>query len=300
MFVEIAFGLETLVLIHMSGNAFLRSYQLLNSPSVATYILRDQFFNLLPSVKVKRGVLRNRFRNTFYVMALNEFFMDIFMYKFLWFPLKKIGTHLSFLSSKIGIVISTVSLITCSVIFQKWNPFTRDEYEYLPIVFATIGLMLVLNAFTIRKNPFVAWFMLALNHFWIALAVSHNETFNQWEIIYYLSGVFPASIAGLVILYILSRREKFDLNDYYGHGTSYKWLAFGFLISCLALMGFPVSLTFLGEDLMISHIRENQIMLMTIVAVDIMMVGISTIRIYTRVFMGPDHRWNITQANRFS
>ncbi|MGR8940279.1 MAG: proton-conducting transporter transmembrane domain-containing protein [Gammaproteobacteria bacterium] len=40
MFMELALGLETLVLVHFLGNAFLRCYQLLVSPSIVAHLLR--------------------------------------------------------------------------------------------------------------------------------------------------------------------------------------------------------------------------------------------------------------------
>jgi NADH-quinone oxidoreductase subunit L len=40
MFMELALGLETLVLIHFFGNTFLRCYQLLVSPSIVAHLLR--------------------------------------------------------------------------------------------------------------------------------------------------------------------------------------------------------------------------------------------------------------------
>ena len=45
IFVEIALGFEKLALVHIAGNAFLRTYQLLVSPSVVSYKIREQFYN---------------------------------------------------------------------------------------------------------------------------------------------------------------------------------------------------------------------------------------------------------------
>src|SRR6185295_9302897 len=45
IFIEVAAGLETLAMFHFAGNAFLRTYQLLVSPSVVTYLIREQFYN---------------------------------------------------------------------------------------------------------------------------------------------------------------------------------------------------------------------------------------------------------------
>ena len=45
IFVEIGFGWLNLALFHFCGNAFLRTYQLLVSPSVVSYLIREQFYD---------------------------------------------------------------------------------------------------------------------------------------------------------------------------------------------------------------------------------------------------------------
>jgi NADH-quinone oxidoreductase subunit L len=48
IFIELSFGLEILALVHFAGNAFLRTYQLLVSPSTVSYLIREQFYNFVP------------------------------------------------------------------------------------------------------------------------------------------------------------------------------------------------------------------------------------------------------------
>jgi len=48
IFIEVAAGFENLALCHFAGNAFLRTYQLLVSPSVVSYLIREQFYNYVP------------------------------------------------------------------------------------------------------------------------------------------------------------------------------------------------------------------------------------------------------------
>ena len=48
MFIEVALGFHWLVLIHFAGNAFLRTYQLLVSPSVLNYLVHHQYFHYHP------------------------------------------------------------------------------------------------------------------------------------------------------------------------------------------------------------------------------------------------------------
>lgn len=56
---------------------------------------------------------------------------------------------------------------------------------------------------------------------------------------------------------------------------------------CLGVSGFPITPTFIGEDLIFSHIHENQMLLAFFVALSTIIDGIAIIRIYARIFMGP-------------
>lgn len=298
MMVEVALGFETLALIHLTGNAFLRSYQLLVSPSVVTYKLRDQFFNYKPLAKSKLSVLQHKVANTMYVLALKEFHMDNYLYKYLWFPFKRLGHKFAFFNTKVAIGIAISGLAISSYLFYGNEYEHLAFHKYIPDVIGFIALAFVLRAFTIRKHPFEAWILLVLNHFWIALAISFNDHFNIVEIEYYLTGVIIAGVLGFIILKKLSKKEFFSLNDYYGHSIEHPIFSIIFLICSLALMGFPITTTFLGEDLLFSHIHIDQVLLMTLVAINFMLAGISIMRIYARVFMGPNHKWYKPEARR--
>jgi hypothetical protein len=52
-------------------------------------------------------------------------------------------------------------------------------------------------------------------------------------------------------------------------------------------MGFPISPTFIGEDLIFSHIRAEQFMLAFFNSMAFIMGGISVVRKYARLFLGP-------------
>ncbi|MDP3472056.1 MAG: hypothetical protein Q8S14_09305, partial [Algoriphagus sp.] len=59
-----------------------------------------------------------------------------------------------------------------------------------------------------------------------------------------------------------------------------------FLISSLGLMGFPLSPTFIGEDLLFSHIHQDQYLLAFLAALAFVMEGIASVRIFARLFLG--------------
>ncbi|MDP4809769.1 MAG: hypothetical protein NWR65_01425, partial [Saprospiraceae bacterium] len=47
IFIEVALGFHSLAIFHFAGNAFLRTYQLLVSPAVLSYLIHDQFFHFV-------------------------------------------------------------------------------------------------------------------------------------------------------------------------------------------------------------------------------------------------------------
>ena len=298
MMVEVALGFETLALFHLAGNAFLRSYQLLISPSIVTYMLRDQFFNFVGFKKSNFKPWQLKLYNTMYVLALKEFYMDNYIYKFLWFPLKKWGGKLSSLNTKAAVILFGVIGSGALYLLLFYDYEHLNFKEYIPDVFGVIALAFVLRAFTIRKHPFGAWILLILNHFLIAFAVSFNEHFNYIETVYYLSGVIEAGIIGLIVMYLLSKTEKFSLDNYYGHSIEHKYKAFIFLLSAVALGGFPITTTFLGEDLLFSHVHISQPFFMGMLAINYVVSGIAIMRIYTRIFLGPNHKWYRAEARR--
>jgi hypothetical protein len=53
------------------------------------------------------------------------------------------------------------------------------------------------------------------------------------------------------------------------------------------LTGFPISSTFLGEDLFFSHINPNQFALVIFISLSFIIDGLALIRLYSRLFLGP-------------
>jgi uncharacterized protein with PQ loop repeat len=158
---------------------------------------------------------------------------------------------------------------------------------YLPFVFSFIALLMVLKAFSERRSARLSWTLLIMNHFWMVLAIAENELFAWDEIAIYLSGVVVFGLSGLLIISYLKRETgQSGLFEYQGYVKRYPVLSFLFLISALGLMGFPISPTFLGEDLLYSHIGDDQFLLALFAAFAFVMEGIVTMRIFARLFMG--------------
>ncbi|EAZ95614.1 NADH dehydrogenase (quinone) [Flavobacteria bacterium BAL38] len=288
IFIEIALGFETLALIHFAGNAFLRTYQLLVSPSVVSYLIRDQFYNFKPREKAIEDSYPKKIEYTLYILALKEFNLEGFLNMVLWKPLKIIGKSLDFLNIKriyfFFIPIYVMGLITYK--FKLHLPYQMTNI--LPELFAFIGLVFVFKSFSERKSPFLAWILIVLNHFWIALAIVFNDKVSISEIAYYLAGIIVAGTVGYLALLQLRKLEnKILISQYLGHVYEHPKFAFFFLLATLGITGFPITTTFIGEDLIFSHIESNQLFLAFFIASSFVVSGIAGIRIYARLFLGP-------------
>lgn len=288
IFIEVALGLTDIALLHFAGNAFLRTYQLLVSPSVVTYLIREQFYNYTPRVDTFEDSLPKRLEYSFYILCLKEWNLDTFMYRFYWNPMKWAGKKLSFLTLRNVLMVGIPVLIAGFVgLFNIPEIPAAIQYR-LPGLLAFIGLMFSLKSFTERKNVKLSWILIVMNHFWIALAISFNEDFNFNVIVWYLSGVVIFGVVGFVCLRLLRILErKISLDRFHGHSFMYPGMALVFLLACLAVAGFPITPTFIGEDVILTHINSDQVFLAFSAAFSFIINGLAIIRIYARVFLGP-------------
>jgi len=288
IFIEVAAGFEDLALIHFAGNAFLRTYQLLVSPSVVTYLIREQFYNFIPRKHTIEDSLPRRIEYAIYVLCLKEWNLDSFMYRYLWNPLKSLGKQLDFLTLKRVIVFGIPAYLAGLFIVYNQEVIPEEIEHYFPYLFSFIALIIVLRAFTERRFVRMSWLLVIMTHFWIALAVAFNERFNFDQIHIYLSGIAIAGAIGFLLIQLLRNQEgRLDLNMFHGHSYKHPKFAILFLLCCLGISGFPISPTFIGEDLIFTHVHEDQPILAFVVALCFIIDGLAITRIYARVFLGP-------------
>jgi NADH:ubiquinone oxidoreductase subunit 5 (subunit L)/multisubunit Na+/H+ antiporter MnhA subunit len=300
IFVEIALGFESLALFHFAGNAFLRTYQLLVSPSVVSYLIREQFYSFEPRAKTIEDSLPKRIQHSIYVLCLKEWNLDTMLYEYFWNPLKWAGNKLNFINGRRLMLFFIPVFAFGYYAMKQTHVLPENLQEATPVVFASLGLILVFKSFTQRHSVRLAWILVIMNHCWIALAISFNEKFDQVENVLYLSGILIAGLIGYFTLQRLFRIEgKITLSRFQGLSETHPKIAFVFLLACLGLTGFPITPAFIGEDLIFSHIHENQFALAAIVSLSFILDGLAVIRIYARVFMGPNSKTHAEFSNRY-
>jgi len=301
IFIEVALGWENVALLHFAGNAFLRTYQLLVSPSVVTYLIREQFYNFTPRPLTFEDSFPRRIQNSFYILSLKEWNLDSMMYRYIWNPLKAAGNSFGNLSINKVLMFFIPAYALGIVCLLNKDLFSEELIHLLPIICGTIGLLMVLRAFTERRLARLSFLLIILNHFWIILAISFNEEITMHEIYLYMGGILISGAVGYVtLLKLLRLGEKIALDRFYGHSYNHPVSAFIFLLACLSIAGFPITPTFVGEDLIFTHIHHHQIILASILSLSFIMVGFAIIRIFARVFFGPHVKSPHVMAHRSS
>lgn len=286
MFVEVAAGLHWLVLFHMISNAFLRTYQLLISPSIAGYLVHDQFYYFVPPGASIPDTFMGRLRATIFVLSIKEWNMNATMTKYIWKPLKDIGRGLSFLDTMPPHIIAFVlTFITAGVIaLEALSIPVSPLAAYAAIV---MSILVFIRAYSTKRTPITAWNLIMLGHLFVMLFYSF-ATDSAWQYIFlYSIGIFAAFGAGHFCLsHLESRGESALLADYHGHSYEYPRLAFVFFIVCLGFMSFPITPSFLGQDILLSTIPVGSGLQVALYGVAYLLTGISIMRLYSKVFFG--------------
>ncbi len=196
MFIEVALGFHWLVLLHFAGNAFLRTYQLLVSPSVLNYLVHHQYFHYTPPKQQSVS----KIKASLYILGIKEWNLDSMMFTYLWNPFKWLGKQLSFLRSNILIGILAVAGIALLIIGYTNQNIIPSSGDALPLVLMSIALAVILFAFSFRQAALKAWIYLLTAHSFIIAAVLFNASHvNLIEIIFYISGVVLAFLLGVLL-----------------------------------------------------------------------------------------------------
>jgi len=298
MFIEVAIGWHWLVLIHFAGNAFLRTYQLLVSPSVLNYLVHHQYFHYIapkqkPVSKIKASL---------YMLGIKEWNLDSMMFTYLWSPFKWLGKQIQFLQSKIIIGILILAGLAMLILGYTKQIIIPSSGETLPVILMSIALAVILFAFSYRGSALRAWIYLLAGHLFIIAAVLFNAPhINPIEIVFYASGVLVAFVLGYFCLQkIKAIDNNISLNRFHGYVYEQETTGLLFLFAAISMIGFPVTAAFIGIDVLFTYVHSNQPLLISLMALCLIFIELSAFRILLRIFMGPHKKLNHPVAFRSS
>ncbi len=289
MFMTLALGLHTLVLVHFVCHALLRTYQLLISPSILSYLIHEQFYHfVLPPQKIGHNFL-GRLRSTLYVLAIKEWNMDRVMSDYLFRPLKTIGQITRPLS--VSLLYALFSLYCAVSVFAVTAAGSSSSALSLAgNVAVGLSILMYLRAFTVRGKMIVAWNLIFLGHLYSIAFFYYASPENLTPLLMYATGMGIAFVLGYGVLNFLQVKEKSSFANFHGHIYEYPRLGNFFFIVSLCFMAFPITPSFLGEDILLSTIHSEHILQVVLFGIAYVSSGIATIRLFAKVFFGPHQK----------
>ncbi len=298
IFIEVAMGWHVLALIHFAGNAFLRTYQLLVSPSVLNYLVHHQYFHYHPPQEKSISKLHA----ALYMLGIKEWNLDSMMHKYLWQPFKWLGTQFQFLKSTAAIILFTVLGIVAVLVSIYKPEFAASVNTTISAVLLAISLAIILFSFSFRGSAVKAWSYLLLAHLFIIAGVGIIAAhINTIEIVFYASGIVVAFALGL---YCLNKMKAIDndisLNNYHGYVYEEKYTALLFFLATIGMLGFPITAAFIGIDVLFTYVGDNQAIIIALLALCLIFIELASIRIFIRIFFGQHKKLNHPIAYRSS
>lgn len=287
MFIEVALGLYWLALIHFISNAFLRMYQLLISPSIVSYLVHDQFFYFVPPAQRIKNTLLGKLRATVYILSIKEWNMNTAMNRFLWRPLKSLGRVFAFLDKPSVQAVSFVLFLGSAIVAS--TALSTGAILVASTAAAVVSIAFYVRAYATKNSARLGWNLIMLGHLFgvIFLCLASG---GDWKyLVMYGVGVAVAFAAGHVCLWYLQARggESLILRDYHGLIYAFKKLGNMFFIICLLFMAFPISPSFLGQEILVSFIPGDNVFQVVLFCLTYLLAGVSIMRLYTKVFFGP-------------
>lgn len=283
MFIEVAAGLQWLALIHFVSNASLRTYQLLISPSVVSYLVHDQFFYFVPPPERIKNTLLGKLRATIYVLSVKEWNMNSVMSHYIWSPLKVIGRGFAFLDSVFAQAVFAVLFL----VVAELAAMSHGTKVTLSIGAAVVSILFYIRAYTTKNSAKTCWNLIALGHLFGVLFLGLASTGGQKYFVMYGVGVAAAFLLGHACLWYLQMRgESLTLKEYHGSMSAFRNLGHIFFILCLLFMAFPISPSFLGQDILLSLIPGSHALQITLFGIAYLIMGVSVMRLYIKLFFG--------------
>lgn len=289
MFIELAAGLHWLVLVHFASNAALRMYQLLISPSAVSYLVHDQFFYFVPPAHSIKDTLLGKLRATMYILSIKEWNMNTGMSYYVWALFKAIGRLFAFLDRLRAQVFAFVLFLVAAVAVAATS-LTTGWSLAVSTTAAIASVALYMRAYTTKNSAMTCWNLIMLGHLFGVLFLG-LASLGSWQyLIMYGVGVAAAFLAGHACLWYVQTKGggPLLLRDYSGFIYPFRGLGQVFFVICLLFMAFPISPSFLAQDILLSFIPAGHVGQIVLFILSYLIMGVSVMRLYTKVFFGPN------------
>jgi NADH:ubiquinone oxidoreductase subunit 5 (subunit L)/multisubunit Na+/H+ antiporter MnhA subunit len=278
IFIEIALGWTTFAMFHIASHALYRSLQLIVSPSIITHIMalraNDRDTRRINGFKTLERWLPTRIRETLYVVAIQENYLEHLLNRLLIAPLQALRAQ----SRLMAWSVTGTSLLVATVGYLVGLPWVT-VYGLL-----MCSVNLSVQALIEEDHASRAVNRIIFSQLFIGLSC---VTIADWSIILETIKVLVAMLPFAVcIKWILRDKNQFNLRDYSGLfrlSPSTGWMMF---LATAALIGIPPLPGFFFEDLMIANLLHVATPAALLAGSAMTISGIAGFRLCSRVTMG--------------
>lgn len=295
MFIELALGLGSFVLIHVLGNAFIRCYQLLVSPSVVSHLMRvegeiDVALDLqrlrmsqsLP--RALRDPLPRTIRNTLHVLSLQEFNLELAVRKWLWDSFRAMGSKLARISRNTSWTVMAITLGGGLAFYLKTGHLTT----FLAITLILGMFACSLLGFTVKRYPATTWNYIGASNTLAGIAAGLVGDGNWSYVLLFLSGIIPFWLFGRMVIHWMDRTNSFSEKPFMFRAMDERApvASLLFFLCFLGMVGFPLWPSFIGQDLILYHVSSEHAWMAPLVTLSLVLNGISASGTYMRLCAG--------------
>jgi NADH:ubiquinone oxidoreductase subunit 4 (subunit M) len=239
-----------------------------------------------PKQKIGQNFL-GRIRSTLFVLGVKEWNMDRVMTDMLWQPLKRIGQWFRFLD-KPWLSILGVIVVSVGGGLTYGGTTSHGVLSVVMWLSGILSILLFVRAYASKGRALVCWTQIFFGQLFVSLFLGILSGASVGTAMLYLSGIVVAYLVGVGCLVFLQRKMgPFTLLEF--HGFMYAHPAIGdlFFIACLAMIAFPITPSFFGEEVLLSLTHVSHGAEMVLFAAGYVFLGISVMRLFAKVFFGP-------------
>ncbi len=301
MLIELSFGFLDLAFFHMIGNAFLRCFQLLVSGSILTTHL-----HMAGTVKTYQELVNFswfkwfplKLRPSLYAFGINDAYFEYFLYVKIVKPFL-LAAHFANKTVRYllnGIKLSrfrlnnkaeaspTLFSVPAAAIFLLLIliNFTSNLFPATRILALFLSLIFALASLGEKKHPENCLGLAIFSSLLAFLSLSHGSDGSLYAI-----GLLISSLIATDAWHVINKRSTIrELNHHSGAFGQFPAAANLLLIGILGITAFPLSLSYLGEEIMLSLAVETGWYALFIMLAIFLINGISLIRMYAITMMG--------------
>ena len=249
MFIELALGWREVAMIHFLGNAALRCYQLLASPSVMVMSLRQQAEGEVLSAGFSGSIMRfvsEKMRYRLFAFSLSEGYAENIL-NGLWSWLKSVAHFSSRLFSPF-IFVNLVVVLLLAATFGK-DYLGGHLNSICASVLGISAVFVALAALGLKANPEKILWMTGLSMGFKGLSVVYLSPDSAIFSLIYFAGISGGFAIGWIALRFVPRDAR--TREYAGVWQTHPIAVNFYFTGILWMTGFTLSPTFFGDDILL-------------------------------------------------